>query len=113
MIIAKGKIRHNGVVFDADDEIIDIEEKDAKRLVDLGVAFFMHQETPIQNIKLDKKELLDNAFNATELKEAAREVGLEFPGNISKAKLIELIISTEKADEVLSVEFEEYEEDEE
>lgn len=116
MIIAKENIRHNGVEYNADQEILDIENKDAERLVSLGVAFFMRQGNLGQdttNIKLDKRELLDNTFNATELKEAAHEVGLEFPGNISKVNLIELIISSEKADEVLSVEFEEYEEDEE
>jgi len=113
MIIVKERIRHNGVDYEEDDEIVNIDITEAERLVKLGVAFFMRQGIPLQNIediKLDKRELLDNAFNATELKEAAQEVGLEFPGNISKVNLIELIVSSEKADEVLSVEFEEYEE---
>lgn len=116
MIIASGKIKHNGVKYIDGDEIVDITEVDAKRLVDLGVAFFMHQRSPVQDItkiKLDNRELMDNTFNAAELKDAAKEVGLEFPSNISKANLIELILSSNKADEVLAVEFEEYEEDEE
>lgn len=112
MIIANGKIRHNGVVYETDDEILDIDKKEAERLVNLGVAFFIDGATPYNVKGVDFGVQLDENFNATELKEAAQEVGLEFPGNISKANLIELIITSEKAQEVLSVEFEEYEEEE-
>jgi hypothetical protein len=38
MIIAKGKIKHNGVNYIAGDEIKDIKKDEAERLVQLGVA---------------------------------------------------------------------------
>lgn len=111
MIKAKEMIRHNGVLYEADSVIKDISPKEAERLVKLGVAFFI-EETSNEDTNTGFRVRLDENFNATELKEAAQEVGLEFPGNIKKADLIELIITSEKAEEVLSVEFEEYEEEE-
>ncbi|KGE20645.1 hypothetical protein [Paenibacillus wynnii] len=37
-IIAKGKVRHNGKDYVKGDEIIDLTEKEANRLIDLAVA---------------------------------------------------------------------------
>ena len=113
MIIAKERIKHNGATYEPNDEIWNIEERDAQRLVDLGVAFFM-QESNVnedsENSIPDFRGLLDSSFKATELKDAAKEIGIEFPGDVTKANLIELIIDMDKVEEIMGVEFEEYEE---
>lgn len=111
-IKAIDNIRHNGTLYRDGDIIENINIKEAERLVDLKVALFTG-EISSEYKEPDLRVQLDENFNATELKEAAQEVGLEFPGNIKKADLIDLIIKSEKAEEVLNVEFEEYEEDEE
>jgi hypothetical protein len=99
MIELTEKIRHNGKVYSSGGVIKNIEKEEAKRLVELGVAFFVSAEVETD----DYSELLDKAFNADELKEVSKEIGLEFPGNISKGKLIEKIIDEGLEEDVLAL----------
>lgn len=101
-------IRHDGVSYSPDDLIKDIDIKDAERLVELGVALFVEEieefeEDSIEEV--DLKEEIDKRFNATELKEIAEELEVEFSGNISKIKLIELVIELGKAEEILEFKY--------
>ena len=100
-ITVKSNVRHNGKSYNSGDVISDIKEKDAKRLIDLGVAFFDGEK--VTN-RTDYAELLDDEFTATELKEAAKEAGLEFPGNISKENLIKQIVKEGKAEQFIVIE---------
>ncbi len=122
---ATTNIRHNGKHYKSGDPITDISDIEAKRLVKLQDAFFIGKETVISDIGVaDGTEYLLNnggnpqnssdedneAFKAIdeayesyiELKNAALEVdGLEFPGNISKKNLINLIIEKDMVNEFL------------
>lgn len=89
-------VNHDGKEYVSGDIIEKIEKKQAQRLVDLGVAFFVDEsDSDNPGEKLD-------GYTAEKLKKAAKEVGLEFAGNIGKAKLIEQIINEDKEDEVLA-----------
>ncbi|WP_121614786.1 hypothetical protein [Virgibacillus halodenitrificans] len=106
MIKLNEQVTHNGKTYEAGEQLNDVNKKQAQRLVDLGVAFFMGEvsKEPPKNPEHDQevlKEELDT-IEYGDLKEVAKAVELEFPGNISKAKLIDLIISNDKADEVLA-----------
>lgn len=105
----KSNVRHNGKLYKAGDIIENISEGEAKRLVKLGDAFFIGKRNsknvdpapPPPDKKLDENLLKDfkDAYEYPELKEAAAEIGLEFPGNISFEKLVQLIIDNDKVDE--------------
>lgn len=122
MIITKERIRHNGVEYAVNAKIEDINEKDAERLVNLGVAFYLEvvqvpaddggENKDPNQVDLTPEEAaeeLDKLFDYAELKEAAKTVELEFAGNISKANLIALILEQNKAEEIFDL----VEEDEE
>ncbi|WP_163538299.1 hypothetical protein [Gracilibacillus sp. YIM 98692] len=107
----KERVRHNGIVFEPGKTIEEISEKDAKRLIDLGVAFFVSEK---EEITENQEENLGEEYsvNAEEelhlieyvdLKTVAKEVGLDFAGNISKKNLIDLIIEEEKVKEILDL----------
>jgi hypothetical protein len=131
MIITKERIRHNGVEYAVNTRIEIIDDKDAERLVKLGVAFFPETiKVPADNGDLNPSddgefnqddpndgddsdidvltpeqaaEELDKLFNYNGLKEAAKTVGLEFAGNISKVNLITLILEQKKAEAVFDL----------
>ncbi|MBP1924598.1 hypothetical protein J2Z76_000451 [Sedimentibacter acidaminivorans] len=132
IVIAKENIRHNRKEYVANDRI-ELNEKDAERLVNLGVAFFPEIiHTPSDNEDGENKNLntdggnvnstddgnnpdtieltpeqaaaeIEKLFNYNELKDAAKKVGLEFAGNISKANLISLIIEQNKAEAIFDL----------
>lgn len=135
MIITKERIRHNGFEYAENARIEDINDKDAERLVKLGVAFYTETiQMPAGNDDLDSNdagefnqdagelnpndgdncdideltpeqaaEELTKLFDYNGLKEAAKTVGLEFAGNISKANLIALILEQNKAEAVFDL----------
>jgi hypothetical protein len=137
MIITKERIRHNGKHYGVNARIEDISEKDAERLVNLGVAFYPETvQVPSGNDDFDSNndgelnqndsgdfnpndgedsnddidltpeqaaEELTKLFDYNGLKEAAKTVGLEFAGNISKANLIALILEQNKAEAVFDL----------
>lgn len=108
MIRVLGNIRHDGVMYKHGDTIQEIKEEDAERLIRLGVALFVEEIEVFEEDsteEVDIKEEIDKRFNAVELKEIAEELEIKFPGNISKTKLIDLILELEKAEEALEFEF--------
>lgn len=102
MIEVKERVTHNSVTYEAGSRIEKINKEQAQRLVDLGAAFFIEE---IKEKESDHEFLLrlDEAFNATELKDVAKYVGLDFPGNISKANLLQTIVNEKKAEEILTL----------
>lgn len=118
-------VRHNGKDYGTGSVIENINDADANRLINLGVAYRdVNQKTPSSHIeKKDKNpplndegggksELplteeeevtadLDEAYTLDELKERANEIELGFKSSISKKELISLIISTNRVDEFL------------
>lgn len=118
-IKAKETIRHNGTRYQVNDVINDINIEEAERLVKLGVASFIKEEyiertkedgedtRKPEKGKIDYKSQLDEKFNANQLKETAKKTGIEFQSNISKTKLIDLIIEIGKAEEIINFEEEE------
>lgn len=115
MIKLKGKVTHDGKSYEPGQTIEKINNKQAQRLIDLGVAFFIGEKqnssTP-ENKNQDDTNHPDNDVNLKEeldaidyndLKEVSKEIGLEFKGNISKKDLITLIIENEKAQEILEL----------
>jgi len=113
---AKTNIKHNGVRYKKGD-FIDSEllnEQSAKRLLFLNAVEKSYQDeekqvvTNNENVSLSKvveetvEEDLDLNFEPEELKAGAKELGLEFAGNISKKKLIALIVENEKQDYFLN-----------
>lgn len=119
MIITKECIRHNGKDYAVNARIEDISEKDAERLVNLGVAFYPEIVQVPAGGNLDSNgdgdgdpdvltpeeaaKELDKLFDYAELREAAKTVGIGFAGNISKANLIALILEQNKAEEVFDL----------
>lgn len=101
-------LRHNGVRF-LDGDIIEAEQLDAvhaKRLLAIGaiaevavddtekvvVAVAANGEATVQSDDEPVEVTLDVNFSHQELVDDAKELGLDFRGNISKKALIELII---------------------
>lgn len=101
-------LRHNGVRF-LDGDIIEVEQLDdvhAKRLLGMGaivevavddteeviVAVAASGEAMVQSDDEPVEVTLDVNFSHQELVDDAKELGLDFRGNISKKALIELII---------------------
>lgn len=111
MIELKGIVTHDGKTYEPGEVIEKINTDQAQRLVDLGVAFFISEKTPSNDDvppnndnenKVDYEGELD-LLEYNDLKIVAKEVGLDFKGNISKKDLIHLIINEGKADEVLKL----------
>lgn len=114
MIQAIERIRHNGETYEPGEKINKITEKEAQRLVDLGVAFFIGENyeveaadkpeevEPVEDQGINIEEELES-IDYSDLKELAKEVGLEFAGNISKKNLIALIIEENKAEDILNL----------
>ncbi|MEA0565528.1 hypothetical protein [Lysinibacillus irui] len=109
--IAKTNIQHNGISYKKNDFISNevLDEQSEKRLLFLNVIQKSYKEVGIvsnnknystQKINEEKKEsveeTLDLNFEPEELKAGAKELGLEFAGNISKKKIIALIIENDK-----------------
>lgn len=114
VIQAIERIRHNGETYEPGEKINKITEKEAQRLVDLGVAFFIGENyeveaadkpeevEPVEDQGINIEEELES-IDYSDLKELAKEVGLEFAGNISKKNLIALIIEENKAEDILNL----------
>lgn len=111
MIKLLEKVRHNEQSYEIGDIIHKIKENDAKQLVDLEVAFFVSNNgVPVEKQEANHtKEAKDDGdpeelqlIDYQDLKEIAGEVGLTFPGNISKEKLINLIVQEGKVSKALS-----------
>lgn len=130
MIRLIGRVRHDGKTYEPGETIENIKENEAQRLVSLGVAFFIgqvniphdeHQEVSTnkqdstdeehQEVSTNKQDSVDETVNYEEeldlieyndLKLVAKEVGLEFKGNISKKNLIKLILEEGKTDDILA-----------
>lgn len=110
--IAKTNIRHNGISYKKNDFISNevLDEQSEKRLLFLNVIQKSYKEVGVvSNNKISStqknseeneesvEETLDLNFEPEELKAGAKELGLEFAGNISKKKLIALIIENDKS----------------
>lgn len=114
--LVKSTIRHDGVRYKKGD-FIDadkLDEQSAKRLLFLNAITKAVQENeemvevvPPEELgsegsqggqKEDETigEILDLNFEPDELKTGAKEQGLEWKGNISKANLIKLIVDSDK-----------------
>lgn len=108
-------LRHNKEKYDVKAFIDEglFSEKEAKRLLDLKVVEPAVKEgksivKDVSEITGDLnvlggddepiEETLDLNFNTDELKDGAKDQGLSFANNISKKKLIQLIIENSKAD---------------
>lgn len=105
MIRLNEKVTHDGKTYDPGEEIEKINKNQAQRLVDLGVAFFVGQKQyslPPDDVNENAAEELDT-IDYRDLKEMAKDIGLDFPGNVSKKNLIDLIIEEEKADKILEL----------
>ncbi|WP_106494892.1 DUF7210 family protein [Lentibacillus sp. Marseille-P4043] len=117
MIKLSEKVTHDGKTYDPGNIIEKINNQQAQRLVNLGVAFFVgkiensepsedpekeDQASPEDLQHLNAKEELES-IDYFDLKSIAKEVELEFSGNISKADLIGLIVENQKVDEVLAL----------
>jgi len=102
-------LRHNGLRF-LNGDIIEAEQLEAahaKRLVEMGaiVEVAVNDKKVVFTVTPDGNEIdsdeepidvtLDGNFSHQELVEEAKELGLDFRGNISKKALIELIIESE------------------
>ena len=103
MIKLNERVTHNGHTYEPNEDISenDISDKEAQRLVDLDVAFFVEQDDVLTDEDIAKE--LEQAFHAGPLKEAAKQVGLEFPDDIYKKDLIQQIIDEEKEEDVLDL----------
>ncbi|QKS70250.1 hypothetical protein FLK61_26175 [Paenalkalicoccus suaedae] len=123
MIEAKEKIRHNGQSIAIGQKLNGLSKEEEQRLVALGAAFFVDTKPVVQvegtkepqdppNDLGDKKDgkeddisVLKNEFIGIELadlKATAKEVGVEFTGNIGHEKLVDRIIEVGLAQNVLS-----------
>lgn len=109
--IAKTNIKHDGISYKKNDFISNevLDEQSEERLLILNVIRKSYKEVgivsnnnnyPTQKIDDEKEEsieeTLDLNFEPEELKAGAKELGLEFAGNISKKKIIALIIENDK-----------------
>lgn len=110
--IAKTNIQHNGISYKKNDFISNevLDEQSEKRLLFLNVIQKSYKEVGVvSNNKISStqknseeneesvEETLDLNFEPEELKAGAKELGLEFAGNISKKKIIALIIENDKS----------------
>lgn len=105
------RIKHDGKRYEKNDLLKVEDTKLAQRLINLGAAVAEGvSESPETHLQLDTDqinsenelpeeltdeevaELLDQHFKPDVLKDEAKDLGLEFAGNIGKKKLIELII---------------------
>ncbi|SFP10974.1 hypothetical protein [Salibacterium halotolerans] len=124
-LYANQPIKHNGKSYDIGDTLEKVNKEDAERLISLRAASSMpgresseeanEPNDPVENVENNeskdlKQELSELDFS--DLKQAATDHGIEFNANIGEEKLIDRIISEEKAEAVLA-EFEEAEEVEE
>jgi|GEM_PF-5225195 len=100
MIKLKQTVIHDGKTFEKGDTIEKIEQKQADRLVRLGAAFLIGEKADGPDNSQVAVELDEIDYN--DLKSLASDLDVDFKGNISKAKLIQLIIDDGKADDVLS-----------
>lgn len=105
---AKININHNGQSYQKggfiSNEVLDEQSKN--RLLSLNAIEKSYKEvgtvknnknTLVSKIEEETvEETLDLNFEPEELKAGAKELGLEFAGNISKKKLIALIIEKDK-----------------
>lgn len=114
MIQAVERIRHDGKIYEPGEKINKITQKEAKRLVDLGVAFFIGEKDEVDDSKkLEEKAATEDqginieeeleSIDSNDLKVLAKEVGLEFSKSISKKNLIALIIEKNKAEDILKL----------
>ncbi|MGE7113243.1 hypothetical protein [Lysinibacillus sp. NPDC047702] len=108
--VVKSTIRHNGLRYKKSDFIPEstLDEQSAKRLLFLNAVEKSYQDeeervvTNNETVSLSKvveetvEETLDLNFEPEELKAGAKKLGLEFAGNISKKKLIALIVENDK-----------------
>lgn len=107
--IAKTNIQHNGISYKKNDFISNevLDEQSEKRLLFLNVIQKSYKEVGTvsnnKNFSAQKEEkeesveeTLDLNFEPEELKAGAKKLGLEFAGNISKKKIIALIIENDK-----------------
>lgn len=105
------RLRHNGERYEKDAFINeqDLDEQSAKRLLFLNVIRKSFREedgneivdensglNPNINVNETTEETLDLNFKLDELKEGAEELNIDFPGNIAKKKLIDLIVAQGK-----------------
>lgn len=114
----KGRISHDGESYEPGEVIEKISEEEAQRLVDLGVAFFVPGKGRIsaqtnENTPPDKHNNGeskpptndDDPFEGIELadlKEAAKEAGVNFNANIGFETLVERIKEEGKVEDVLA-----------
>lgn len=103
-------LRHNGERYYLGDFLAAsaIAEKESARLLKLGVvtAVVKEDETVIPTVKeptetnvLEDEPIektLDLNFELDELKDGAKQQGLEWKGNISKSNIIALILENDK-----------------
>lgn len=88
-------------------QINGLTEDEENLLINSGAAervTFIISEEAQDADPADYLKILDEEFNATELKEAAKGIGLEFAGNISKENLIKLIIEKGKVEDIIDLE---------
>ena len=110
-IILIEKITHNGITYNTGDFITGIDEKSAKRLIDLGVAFSINppkeQVGVFEGLTQEEYEQLvtelDRSANKEPLVDAARNVGVELSEELkTKREIIDAIIEQNLEDEVLA-----------
>lgn len=130
---ARTRIKHDGKQYLPGELVKGVELAHAQRLVNLNAAIFTHEailadeddlKTP-NNTKndgdLDIEDdlgglsgiddmtdeevaaLIDKHFKLDLLKEEAADIGMQFPGNISKTNLIELILEEEQEQHFLDL----------
>lgn len=103
MIKLNGNVTHDKVEYKTGETIENIDKAAATRLVNLGVAVFisdiLQEIGKVEVIESHDAEELDSTYEYSDLKELAKEIGMEFPNNITKAKLIEQIIYEDKVEQ--------------
>ena len=107
------RLKHNGERYEKGAFIDgqELDEQSAKRLLFLNVIQKSFKEessgevvdensglNPNISVKETTEEILDLNFKLDELKEGAEELNIDFPGNIAKKKLIDLIVEQGKQD---------------
>lgn len=101
-------IQYKGVIYEPGDFIHELSDDVMTNLIEKGAAEKADvSEIPTEEDDLKNtldgpggenetpQEILDLNFNTTELKDGATELGLIFPGNISKKDIIALIIEND------------------
>jgi hypothetical protein len=102
------------VVLQPGEEIVPLSKEEQTRLVNIGAAEWIEHLSgddvkPPQDMEADDinyYQILEDEFDPAELKEAAKEAGIEFAGNISKKNLINLIIEEDKVKDIIDLEVE-------